>query len=346
MKKVFRDGMLVISTLASIVSCSKESQSNVHPKTEMEFYAGMSLYADYHDEGLDFVYEQFIASDNGRINEGLNEFGIIQQPPNPNGPPTLAAPIPQYTIQFMKTKLNLNMDSLSKVSPGIIEDSLDVKVFLFDHNRYWVSDYMKYVYRKAFSTRLATSINNFQVAIESNVDTLKINTQGENIINSTLPYLSDTLEKVILVTMIRVGINSAGYWQRNRSKWESLANSYYGYNARGPGIDWKDVIFSDIIGAGGGAVKGAWVGFTGGTVAIPGVGTVGGTAVGGLVGMMGGAIVGSAGGAFWNYVKKAIDWNTTNIPIALQIAGIESGDPYIKLMIAERQLQSLPPLQP
>ncbi|PSL28111.1 hypothetical protein [Chitinophaga ginsengisoli] len=339
--------MLVTFTLTSIISCSKESQFNAARDYEKEFYDRVSAYADCHDDGLDFVYEQFTASANGRIvNEDFNEFDIILQPPNPNGPPTSAGPVLQYIVQFMKTKLNLNMDSLSKVSPGIIEDSSDFKFFLFDHNRYWISDYMKYVYKRAFSARLATGINNFQLTIENNTDTLKINMEGEDIIKSTLPYLSDTLEKVILVTMIRIGVNSAGYWQRSKIKWENLANGYYGYNARGPGIDWKDVIFSDIIGAGGGAVKGAWVGFTGGTVANPGVGTIGGTAVGGLIGMMGGAVVGSAGGVFWNYVKKAIDWNATNIPIDMQIAGIESGDPYIKLMIAERQLHPLSSLRP
>lgn len=341
----FQAILFAVIGLTTIASCKKENQSDVSRIRDDSFFNRFSQFADYHDEGLDYVFEQLVAQEStGRAAENFNNLGIILHPPNPNGPLTPAGPmIPQYTVQFMKTKLNLNMDSLIKVNPGVIEDSSDVKVFLFDHSRYWISDYIKYVYKKTFSTRLATAVNNFQLTIENNTDTLKINTQGESIISSTLPYLSDTLEKVILVTMIRVGINSAGYWQRNSTKWVNLANGYYGYNTRSPGIDWKDVIFSDIVGAGGGAVKGAWVGFTGGTVAIPGVGTVGGTAAGGLIGMMGGAVVGSAGGAFWSYVKKAIDWNSMNIPLDLQIAGIESGDPYIKLMIAQRQL---PPLTP
>lgn len=340
--------MLVVTTIGmtTFISCTRENQSQTNLAREMAFTNRISEFADLHDEGLDYVFEQFSKSLRKKAVEvDISAAQVIVQPPNPTGPPTSASPtlIPQYTMQFMKSKLNLNMDSLAKASPGILEDSMDVKVHLFDHNRYWVSDYMKYLYKVNFSSRLASAINNFQLIVEKNSDTLKIGAQGEGIISYTLPYLSDALEKIILVTMIRVGINSAGYWQRSQTKWTNIANAYYGSVSRGPAIDWKDVIFGDIVGAGGGVLRGAWTGFTIGTIAIPGVGTVSGVTAGALVGMMGGAIGGSATGAFWNYVKEAIDWNSLNLPLDVQIAGLESGDPYIKLMIAQRVLEPLTP---
>lgn len=338
--------LLIIIAMTTVISCTRETSSQSNSYTEMAFVNGISEFADLHDDGLDYLFEQFskpVLARAVRIN--VNNFGTIVQPSNPNEPPTLVnyKLIPQYTMQFMGSKLNLNMDSISKINPGIIDDNMDVTVLLFDHQRYWVSDYFRYVFKKKFSSRLATALNSFQLVIENNTDTLKISTQGEGLITANVPYLSDTLEKVILVSMIRVGINSAGYWAKNQTKWTNIANAYYGSAARGPDIDWKDVIFGDIVGAGGGVLKGAWTGFTVGSVVIPGVGTVSGAAAGGLVGMMGGAVGGSATGAFWNYIKKAIDWRALDLPLDVQIAGLESGDPYIKLMIAQRVMQTLTP---
>lgn len=103
--------------------------------------------------------------------------------------------------------------------------------------------------------------------------------------------------------MVSVAKASPHYWLNEGSKWEDLSDAVF-INPREGG--YMSAVKADIKGAGVGALRGAYIGFTGGTVAIPGLGTAVGGTGGVMVGMISGAILGSAGAAlstaFWNLV--------------------------------------------
>lgn len=280
-------------------------------------YQQVTQIAAFHNQGLAYIYEGLNAALPAKSLSTTGKLSDVRPPWNP-GPLDPTFPpgnlIIDYNYRFMKEQLNLKIDSVYAVSPDILYDSIDVKLQLWDHNQYWLSDYVKYMFEFSMSTKLANALNNFQSLVESTSDTSQIRSQGDVIINNNVPLLSDTLEKILLIAVVKTGTNSAAYWQINYGKWQALADSYDGVYARGTNDDVKDAIFDDIVGAAGGAIRGAVIGGTGGTLVVPGVGTVAGAAACGMLGMVGGAVTSSATSYFWGKFKKWVDWYNVPMP--------------------------------
>lgn len=244
-----------------------------------------------------------------------------------------------YTHEFLQHKFNRDIEIYFQNVPDSIYHSLDAKIFLCNPDMYWLSDIMKHVYGMSnMSATLSTALNNFHLVIEDTEDSTVIATLGQNLITSTLPILTDTLEKIVLVSIVETARNSASYWYNpvNFNKWKDLELELHAWEpgARGGGGNdplVKDVLWGDIYGAAGGAVYGGITGATVGTAVIPGVGTVTGGAVVAMVGLAKGAITGSAAAGLEGLLKKWIGWHTIPIPNGSQIINADGPKPHIQI---------------
>lgn len=311
--------LCIVLLAGCFFACKKETTSSRSsiPQTDKQLIQQVTQMAAFHNQGLAYIYEGLKTELQATGASTAGKLSDVRPPWDP-GPLDPAFPpgniIIDYNYRFMKEQLNINIDSVYSVNPDILYDSIDVKSQLWDHAQYWLSDYVKYMFEFNMSPTLATALNNFQSLVESTSDTTQILSQGDVIINNNVPVLQDTLEKILLIAIVKTGTNSAAYWQVNYARWQALAASYDGTYARTTNDDIKDAIFDDIIGAAGGAIRGAVIGGTGGTLVVPGVGTVAGAAACGMLGMVGGAVTSSATSYFWGKFKKWVDWYNVPMP--------------------------------
>jgi hypothetical protein len=172
------------------------------------------------------------------------------------------------------------------------------------------------------SFAVSTGLNSLETIIEQNNDPTSISSACNSLVSTILPTLNTTSDTILFLGAVDVAINSASYWysSSNLSMWQAYSVNITGpspfattfghdpENGHGNGAVIKEAIFSDVVGAGIGAVRGALVGGAGGTVVVPGVGTLTGAAAGGLWGMASGAVMASVGDGVKAAVRKWLNW--------------------------------------
>lgn len=331
--------IITCTLLLYVFACNKNVDPKVKPsESDRQLIEQVTALADLHDDGLDYQYSQLSKS----LLTGSSR--TDQQPWEPTPVPT---PFPGgitwvYTNEFMMHSINVDLNTLFNTDVDTTLNHYDSKYLLWNQDQYWLTDYIKYVFNFTFSTACRTALDSFEMRVDrlasqSDIDTLAIAQMGNAMINSMSGFSSD-LEKVIFVGAVRTGINSAGYWKREYSKWQELNDAVL-QNKSGSRIifDTKGVLKSDIAGAAVGAVRGAIAGATGGTVTVPGVGTVTGAAAGGLAGMLMGGVGGSAMTAITEIVirwgsEADVWWRRELKPVDAQNLTEDSqGRPYLPL---------------
>ncbi len=278
-----------------IFGCTKKSQffqesvNEAKKMTDEEIIEIYSNVGEFHDNALDFIYNELYTLNKNKGNS------------------------------LLESDLDLTLTQLNGKVYQYIKDSFYVTGLdftpLYHYDTvttptYTIDNVLQRNLNYTSSPTLKTAFDEFRTFV---LDT----TKNENfpkydfLIQKYVPLLQSEIEKKAFVASVSVGKNSIQYWDTSYNKWQTLVNDLTGkpnYAGKAPSGPGKDILYADIAGAGTGAVRGAIVGATGGTMIIPGVGTVAGGAACGLVGMLGGAAVGSAGEAVHSLIKKWLKW--------------------------------------
>lgn len=331
-----RKSLLLVALIAgSFAACNKDVRTIKPGKLsglDKNLVNVVSYFADHHNEGLDFVYDQLRKRQDGMSAVARTSYAPPFAPPMRFPMTGLAATIPMFSGLYVRTTFMNELDDKR------IVDSFAVPLNLsFDHQAFFLSDYLTTVCERKFSPRLSAAIDSVHLLIENAIATSKdfIYFDIEALLINNISLLTNTLEKVILTAIARVGGSSYMYWKKsaNLNKWLTLVQDAYSDSAivlTANNETVKDIIFSDIVGAGIGAVKGAIKGAIAGSITVPGVGTISGAAGAGLLGMLSGTVSASAGAGFWGVFKKWVHWSSVPLPPGAQAQKrVKNGLEYI-----------------
>jgi hypothetical protein len=261
--------------------------------------------ASYHNPGMNFVYNNLQSS------WGTTDITST----------LVAQQFKGTMVSIAKNYVNVTF-GLSTGSPYNF-DIFGPNFKFFNYTTNSIPSYIQTQTGIGLSFAVSTGLNSLESIIEQNNDAASISSQCNTLVSSILPTLSSTSDTILFLGCVDIAINSASYWytSSNLSMWQAYSISITGpspalattfghdpENPHGNGAVIKEAIFSDVVGAGIGAVRGAVVGGAGGTLVVPGVGTVTGAAAGGLWGMVSGAVVGSVGDGVKAAIRKWLDW--------------------------------------